>query len=808
MKTLTTHLTRPTYSQRVLPILLLPLYCLLTTTHLSLASPALALDWPQDAGNAARTGYTAEEPITPWTYAWQWNASNSQGGVSCSNSNPATGHCYNAPREARSITAGSTIFVPAGSWGIYALNLTTGTQIWRSTATTFNAAPAYHSSGVVLAGGADGYLYKFSAANGTSTRYHAGSPINKAILIVGDFAYAATENGQLHKVAISTMTSAWSQPYASGSTTATPPAYSSSRNAIIYATRDLYVHSVANTSGTRNWRTKPSPNTAGFPNEFDLGLPVIAEQNGVVFLRQRLSHSSMYSYPSYRNVFPNTNAEIKTYLNNNPQYKNLFALNLDTGLERFTPAVGYGGVEDYIPGSGPYVIMGSWPVVKQYSSTEEVAYIHFRNGQSNPNDGTWYDWRWDSHMGEMVLNNSTISNLTAGDMRFIQMSRYRQGGSAYVHITDEQTPITLAGTTIFHAHWGASEAVRIINRSASLGLTYSNPIDTENHRSIIRRQSAEGCNSFNLTTRYTSCGLTLYADGRYWDGPGWWVYWNVYDPPGSPVANAYSGGFLPRYTYVANGYIIIEGNGGDIFALRHSGGTLPTPTPTTPGTATPTPTRTPTPPPSPTPSRTPTPGPSPTPYSDGIITNLVKFDGAEWQIKSNLQVGDTQYTDRSFIFSSLPSILLGTPWISTANSSRSFTGEVQATFTLTQPATVYVAHNDAIFTRPSWLSSTNGWAQTSQSLTNSEPRTFTLFSQSFPQGSTVSLGPNNDTGASMYTIIVIPSTPTYSLDNDNDIDIYDILILISRFTQNLIGDFNGNGRIDIFDYNTLFKNRL
>jgi hypothetical protein len=205
---------------------------------------------------------------------------------------------------------------------------------------------------------------------------------------------------------------------------------------------------------------------------------------------------------------------------------------------------------------------------------------------------------------------------------------------------------------------------------------------------------------------------------------------------------------------------------------------------------------------------TPTPGPSPTPFPGGVISNLIKYDGYDWQVRTNLQVGNEQYTDRSFTLSSLPSHLLGAPWISTANSSRSFTGEIQATFVLSQSATVYVAHNDAIFTRPSWLSSQNGWTQTSQSLTNSEPRTFTLFSQSFPQGSTVSLGQNNDTGASMYTIIVIPSTPTYSLDNDNDIDIYDILILISRFTQNLIGDFNGNGRIDIFDFNTLLRNRL
>lgn len=66
-----------------------------------------------------------------------------------------------------------------------------------------------------------------------------------------------------------------------------------------------------------------------------------------------------------------------------------------------------------------------------------------------------------------------------------------------------------------------------------------------------------------------------------------------------------------------------------------------------------------------------------------------------------------------------------------------------------------------------------------------------------------------------YFLVITPdsstATPTptsYSLDSDSDIDILDILTLISRFTQALVGDFNQNGRIDIFDFNTLLKNRL
>jgi hypothetical protein len=62
--------------------------------------------------------------------------------------------------------------------------------------------------------------------------------------------------------------------------------------------------------------------------------------------------------------------------------------------------------------------------------------------------------------------------------------------------------------------------------------------------------------------------LTLYNDGRNWDGPGWWVYWNVLDPP-TPDSGAYSDGMRPRYTYVSTGLVIVEGNGGELMVFSH-----------------------------------------------------------------------------------------------------------------------------------------------------------------------------------------------------------------------------------------------
>jgi hypothetical protein len=520
--------------------------------------------WTQDGHDAGRTGYTPDEPFEPWTLAWTWNGPDASGGTG--------NHFYNAPPEARTVTGGGALYAPAGTWGIYGLSEATGAPLWHLAAPAFNATPAYDPvTGAVFAGGADGNLYKIAASTGRVVQiYAAGSPINKAVLLVGAFAYVVTDSGQLHKVSTATMTQAW--VYAANSHGDTPPSYSPSRDVIIYATADLSVHAIENVAGTQRWGVKPSPNPAQFPYTFNRAWPVIAEQHGIVFLRMQLDKSFMSDYPSAGGIYPNTNAAVRAYLNAHPNHKNLFALSLDDGTEKFIPAVGYGSTEDFINGAA-YGVMGSQPVVKVWPGGNEVVYIHFRDGQSNPPD-----YRWDGNMGEMVLDGTTIPGMAAGDLRFIRMSRYNgYGGSAYVYLTDEQEPLTVAGNTIFQAHWGASESVMITDRSSARGLSYANPIGTTNHPTVIRQQTA--CTDKNTTTHWTQCGLTMYQDGRYWDGPGFWEYWNVVAPPGSPQPNAYSAGFLPRYTYVSDGLIVVEGNGGELFVLHYSGTPVPPATP-------------------------------------------------------------------------------------------------------------------------------------------------------------------------------------------------------------------------------------
>lgn len=503
-------------------------------------------EWSQDAHDPLRSGYIAEYPEKPWNLAWTWNASDSSGGTSS--------HFYNAPRDARTITGGSNVYAPAGSQGLFALAKSDGHIAWQFNAAVVNITPAYDSTtGYLYIGGADGVVYQIDANTGEIIdSVSVGSPINKSVLLVGSRVYVISDNGMLHKINSTTMNVSWS--YDSNSIPSTALAYSYQKDLIVFGTKDLFVHAVNGTTGNVEWHVKPTNHQPVLPYTYDYW-PVIADNHGIVFIRLNIGMGGLWSGPGSGNMYPETNAEVRSYLQANPSLKNLFALNLNDGSERFIPAVGFGGVESLV-NDNPDLESGPMPIVKVFSDGSEVAYEIFRSGQGNPPDG-----RWDSHMGEMVLDDHTVSGLAAGDLRFVDF------GNSYTFITDEQCPLTMAGNTIFHAHWGASESVTLTDRNSNLGLVHDNPITSTKNPAVIRRIAA--VSDYRPGSHYTSTGLTLYQDGRYWNGPGYWVYWNEMDPP-TPIRSAYSEGILPRYTYVSDGLIIVEGNGGDLMVFTYT----------------------------------------------------------------------------------------------------------------------------------------------------------------------------------------------------------------------------------------------
>ena len=233
----------------------------------------------------------------------------------------------------------------------------------------------------------------------------------------------------------------------------------------------------------------------------------------------------------------------------------------------------------------------------------------------------------------------------------------------------------------------------------------------------------------------------------------------------------------------------------------------------------------------------------------GSISDLSVFDSgnaSSWTTRTNLQVGDVVYGDRSNKFTKISPLVVGSDWIRVADLSKHYEGDTLATFNVNKDVVVYVAHNDRITVKPNWLSLDQGWTNTGIDLLNDidPPDRYTLFAKNFTSG-TVYLGPNGDNRSGMYTIIVVPDastinsptpqtaspTPTLTLsptvtstsptlpacssmagdvNADNIVDILDIaeivIVYLQPSTANFCADLNGDGIINILDIVIVIEN--
>ncbi len=472
-------------------------------------------EWSQHAHDAQRTGYTAQVVPYPWRLRWIWNGVSPTGGVS----KVTTGGTL--PRNVQPVTGAGQVYIAAGVDGVFALSEATGAQLWqRSGIGDIRSTVAYDGdTGAVFAVSATGVLYKLRASDGAVlATFNSGQsstlPLPPAVL--GDRVLFSMGNS-VFAVDKTTMTALWT--YNAGATVAVPPAYSPSRNLVIVATEpDLYVHAIRNSNGTQQWRVRPVPPGRSFsdPTEYRNGWPVIAENAGYVLVKVRLDWGTLWR------DWPQTNPEMRQFLTANPDQQALFVLDLDDGSVPFIAHVGHGGY-----GDSDYLPMGPQPVVKRLPNGKEVVYTIIRARHA-------YDARWDSHFGEMVLDDSTVSGLLGGYVRFIAFD-WPPGDPNPFLLTDEQPNVSVAGDYLFGGHWEAGFAARILDRSDARG-SFSDKITTQRLATVATSQDDTGGCAFSAS-HYCPANLTNTRDYDF----GFYIYYNqgpVYDQYWSEYAIA------------------------------------------------------------------------------------------------------------------------------------------------------------------------------------------------------------------------------------------------------------------------------
>jgi len=121
--------------------------------------------------------------------------------------------------------------------------------------------------------------------------------------------------------------------------------------------------------------------------------------------------------------------------------------------------------------------------------------------------------------------------------------------------------------------------------------------------------------------------------------------------------------------------------------------------------------------------------------------------GEPWKIVANLKPGDVGWkvfpsAGPVAVIGKVPELVRGCDWIKPDNASLAYTGEVLMEFTVTDKATVYVAHDEKLAKKPDWLAD---WKDTGKSLQGGflgNERSFRLYEKAFSKGATVKLGPN------------------------------------------------------------------
>ncbi len=463
-------------------------------------------EWSQHAHDAQRTSYTDQVVAPPWRWKWAWNGPNASGGVSAGKTS--------LPRNVQPVTGAGRVYVAAGSRGVFALNNASGAPVWNATNVgVVNSTVAYDAdTQAVFVVSSNGTLYKLNASSGSilaqfSTGAASNLPLPPAIISDRVLFSMGT---QVYAVDKFNLGQIWA--YNAGAEVETPPAYSVAYNRVVAVSSDLYVHAINNSDGSRAWRVKPTGRVGGDPAGFNetlaearYGWPVIAERHGLALIKYRLDWQTMWVFSPW----PTTNSQMRTNLQNQPNQQALFALNLSDGSVPFIINVGHGGY-----GDGDYLPMGPQPAVKPLPDGKEVVWTVIRGGGM--------DGRGDSHMGEVVLDSTTVSGLQAGYVRWMEdnFTNY----SMYFP-TDEQPNVSIAGDYFFSGHWEAGAAFRVVDRSSAYGL-YNNPIQTDVVYAVASSQDDASC-PFS-SSHYCPDGL---ENTRSYP-PGFYIYYNqgnIYD---------------------------------------------------------------------------------------------------------------------------------------------------------------------------------------------------------------------------------------------------------------------------------------
>lgn len=453
--------------------------------------------WEQLGGNPQRTGYVDDQLPASWKVKWIWNGPQDGGG-------PASDHLA-IPKNNQPVMGDGKMFLGHQDGVMRAVSLESGKEVWSSInlgAPIVNTAAYDEETGSVYTATSDGRFWRLNTADGQVVRSNRpGGQILMAPLLVGDVIYIGTTGGILYAFDKETLAQVFT-PYDAGAALIASPAYSGTHfGLIVVLAEDKSVHCLQAHGLSLRWRVVvngdfDSKRETVFADTY----PVVSERYDVVIVRSYLDWEKMW-FPD--GGAPSTPAEVRQFLSENPTYQSFFVLSLNSGEEKFVAPVLVGAIGN----GGDFESPPPQVVVKKFADGDEAAYLLWRTRQACRSS---CDGREDTTIGEM--------DLKTGEIRFVQ--DYKNAGSMRLP-TDEQSPLSMAGDVIFHAHWMLLGSIKIIDRSADLGRSYADPIRALELPPVLNTLASGSCG--NPDNHYCAGGMINPCDGFKIDA-GFYIY--------------------------------------------------------------------------------------------------------------------------------------------------------------------------------------------------------------------------------------------------------------------------------------------
>ncbi len=150
-------------------------------------------------------------------------------------------------------------------------------------------------------------------------------------------------------------------------------------------------------------------------------------------------------------------------------------------------------------------------------------------------------------------------------------------------------------------------------------------------------------------------------------------------------------------------------------------------------------------------------------FNNMTISNITNATGGSY-ILDTLSTGKLQYIDRNLVFTNVPSSYTDLQYIRTANDDKTSTGNSFLEFDVNSDVTVFVAYDDRISTKPSWLSTFTDTGDDLRVEKSALP--FSIYSRIYSAGHIILGGNYGNTSNSMYNVLISQNN---SIFNETDI---------------------------------------